>query len=147
MKIILEYNNSTRSSVDRSFLKSVIEKTLQESGCDFLCDASVRVSVALVSPEKIQEINKIYRGQDNITDVLSFSEYKNKSELRKALGDEVFLGEILLCYDDIMCYAKSMRVDGKEEFACALSHGVLHLLGLRHGERMFSIQKRVSEQI
>lgn len=147
MKIILEYNNSTHSPVKRKFIKSVVEKTLREIGYDFLRGAPVRLSVALVSPERIQEINKIYRGQDKVTDVLSFSEYNNKFELQKALGGEIFLGEMLLCYDDIACYANSKHSKIEEEFACALSHGVLHLLGLRHGKRMFSTQKRASGQI
>lgn len=147
MKIILEYNNSTRSPVEKIFLKHLVEETIRESECDFLRNVSVRVSVALISSEKIREINKTYRGQDKVTDVLSFSEYKNKSELQEALGNEVFLGEILLCYDDIACYARSARAKTEEEFARALSHGVLHLLGLRHGKRMFFIQNQVSEKI
>lgn len=147
MKVILELNNVSKSPVGISLLESVMKKTIKEVGFDFLKDASVRVSVALVSPEKMREVNRIYRKHNQVTDVLSFAEYGNLSELKKARSEEIFLGEILLCYDDIKRYSESERMDVKKEFARVFSHGTLHLLGLRHGGEMFSIQTKIGEQV
>lgn len=147
MNLIVEINAGKRCPVERSLFKYVIEKTLLESGVDFFKGITFRVSVALLPPEEMQRINRIYRKHDEVTDVLSFSEYKSVSEIKKDAGKEIFLGEILLCYNDISRYAKSTRVETKKEFVRVLSHGVLHLLGLRHGKKMFSIQTKISAEI
>jgi probable rRNA maturation factor len=59
----------------------------------------------------------------------------------------LFLGELILCYDDIRQYADKEGVKVKKELAKVISHGILHLLGFEHGERMFSLQKEVAEKI
>jgi rRNA maturation RNase YbeY len=56
---------------------------------------------------------------------------------------EIFLGEIVLCYNKIVRYSKKEKKKEKEEFAKIAAHGLLHLLGFNHGEKMFQIQESI----
>ncbi len=82
-----------------------------------------------------------------MTDILSFASYKNIKEIKKAEENPpaggVFLGELILCYDDIKDYAKKNGLNFKEELARTVSHGILHLLGFHHGKKMFSLQDKI----
>ena len=145
MKISLEINNKTKSPVAGSFLKKVFQKTLKQSGYVFLSGQKISLSVALVSKGEIKKLNARWRKINKTTDVLSFSEYRNKGALEKAVEKEVFLGELVMCYDEIAGYSKKNKLSVKKEIANVFSHGILHLLGLRHGGKMFGIQDKVKK--
>jgi probable rRNA maturation factor len=74
------------------------------------------VSVALVEPEVIRNLNLKFRSRDEPTDVLSF-------EVDGPYGEMV--GEVVICP---ACVCPEMRV---EELVV---HGALHLSGMDHGE-------------
>jgi len=143
MEISLEINNKSHSPVAGTFLRKVFRKTLEQSGYDFLRGKKISLSAAWVSKEEIKKLNARWRKINQSTDVLSFSEYRNKAVLEKAVGKEVFLGELIMCYDEIVGYSKKNKLSVKKEIANVFSHGVLHLLGLRYGEKMFSRQKEI----
>ena len=82
-----------------------------------------------------------------LTDVLSFAEYKSLAALKKANEKEIFLGELILCYNDIKEYAEMNRRNVKRELATVVSHGLLHLLSFSHGSRMFRLQDAVAEKV
>ena len=168
MSINLEINNATQSPVADEFFQSVAEETLHEVvfghpmsndhngqrtlNVSFLNGKNISVSLALVAPEEIRKINKEYRGHDEVTDVLSFAEYKNIQEVKDMVVDkppkgesgDIFLGELILCYDYIKEYADQKGIKLEKELANVVSHGILHLLGFEHGEEMFEIQNKVS---
>lgn len=131
------------------FFVRVAEKTFAELGLDFLKDSNVSISLALVSPEEIRNLNKEYRKYDSVTDILSFAEYENMEEVernsRENSNQELFLGELILCYDDIMKYTQDEGIKFERELAKVVSHGILHLLGFSHGEGMFSLQEKVAD--
>ena len=72
------------------------------------------VSVALVEPAVIRDLNREFRGKDEPTDVLSF-------EVDGPYGEMV--GEVVICPG---CAEMSV-----EELVV---HGALHLSGMEHGE-------------
>ncbi len=74
------------------------------------------VSVALVEPDVIRDLNLKFRGKDEPTDVLSFV-------LDDPYGEMV--GEVVICP---ACASPQM---GVEEL---VAHGALHLSGMDHGE-------------
>ena len=87
-----------------------------------LCRQSVKIlrvkddidlSVAFVSPKKIRQLNKSYRGKDEVTDVLSFDD----------------LNEIIICYSQAVKQAKKQKHSIKKEVSTLFVHGFLHLLG------------------
>jgi probable rRNA maturation factor len=140
MKINLEINNKVQSPVEEDFLRVVGEKTGEEINLP----QEASVSLALVSPEEIKKLNGEYRSQAEVTDVLSFPEYANQEALAKASGKELFLGEIILCYDEIERYAQEQKRELQQELAEVFAHGILHLVGFEHGEEMFARQKKVA---
>jgi len=147
MMLNIEVNNQTESPVADSFFVSITEKTLLETKYDFLSDKEISISVALVSEDEMQRLNKEHRQKDSVTDILSFFEYENVDEIRAVSEKELFLGELILCYDDIKKYAQKQGIEMEKELATVTSHGVLHLLGFSHGPEMFTIQKNVANSI
>ena len=75
------------------------------------------ISVAFVGDREIKKINKIYRGLDQTTDVLSFS------------GEDGSLGEIVLNPRQIKRQARRFNNSAERELAFILIHGLLHLVG------------------
>lgn len=74
------------------------------------------LSIVLVEPEKIREINKKYRKKDEPTDVLSFPDLK----------------EIYICPLVIRRQAKMLKIPFRDELTRVVAHGILHLLGFDH---------------
>ena len=155
MKIALEINNIANSPIESGFFEAVAKKTFSEAGYDFLDSSTggkkINISLALVLPDEIKKLNKEYRQQDSVTDILSFPEHANVEELKKAAlknpEEELFLGELILCYNDINEYATKEGLNLEKELAKVFSHGILHLLGFSHGEKMFALQDAVAGEV
>ncbi len=145
MKLSVEINNLAKDPIKKSFFVRVFKNTLAEVECDFLREKEISISVALVTPEEIKKLNRTYRRKNAVTDVLSFCEYKNQKSLREAVDKEIFLGELVLCYNDIEEYTLKNRKDFNRELAKVASHGLLHLLGFRHSPKMFLLQETVAK--
>lgn len=143
MKLNLELNNQTKNRLDLKLIRLVVLKTLKKSRLEFLSHKKISVSVAVVSKKEIKRLNKIYRHKDKVTDILSFAEYQSTGHLKKEKKRDILLGELVLCYDDIKDYAKKDKLDLKKELAKTISHGVLHLLGFNHSDKMFEIQNNI----
>ena len=146
MLITVEFNNQSRSPIKKKFIFQAVKKTFEKVDFLFLAEKHVSLSVASVDAEEIKKINKEYRKKNQVTDVLSFAETTSRKELENFLGKELFLGEIILCYNDIAGYSKQNKISPEFELAKVLSHGVLHLLRFRHGTRMFSLQEAVARE-
>jgi len=117
---MVEINNLTAVSVDEEFLKkiaTIILKGEKKKEAD--------VSIALVGPHRIREINKKYRGKNKTTDVLAFLE---SSKQKSFTG----LGEIVICPKEVGRNAKKFNLTFKKELAQVLIHGILHLLRYDH---------------
>jgi probable rRNA maturation factor len=149
MKLKLEINNTDKSPVKKAFIKKVVTATLEKSGYLELAEKSLSLSFAWVNEAEIRQINKRYRKKDRATDVLSFCEFEEAIELKDAIKNELFLGELVLCYNYIRESAKecASENDLQKELARIIAHGVLHLLGYLHGKKMFALQDLVAENI
>jgi probable rRNA maturation factor len=139
MKINLEINNKTRSPISRLDFRKIAERSIQKSGFDFLAEKNIEISLAFISEKEIKKINRNFRKKNESTDILSFPEYSKKEQLKNDKNKKIFLGELLMCYDNIVKYSKrhNLHLDG--ELAKVFSHGILHLLGFKHGEIMSEI--------
>jgi len=147
MPIDVEVNNKTKSPLAVDFFVEVAMKTIVATGYDFLQEKNISFSVALVSEEEMQKLNKEHRQRDSVTDILSFYEYETIEEIKSITEKDLFLGELILCYDDIDKYASEQGVELQNELVGVVAHGVLHLLGFAHGEKMFGIQDNVVKKI
>lgn len=147
MQLKIEINNLTKSPVKKTFVKKAIMLTLEKSGNLELIKKSLIISLAWVSKTEIRRLNRVYRKKDKVTDVLSFCEYDNIELLKSEQSLEIFLGELVLCYDYIEEFASNVfsKFELQKELARIISHGILHLLGFKHGKKMFAIQNVVAE--
>lgn len=102
-------------------------------------------SIIFVSEDRIQEINKEYRGIDKVTDVISFA-FEDNPDI---IYDEFrFLGEIYICIPRMIEQAKLYGHSEMRELSFLTVHGILHLLGYDHmikeeEEIMFSKQELI----
>ncbi len=114
-KAELKYNRDLINQITRIFYKQAGLK----GGWDF--------SLALVDGKAIRRLNRIYRGKDKVTDVLSFEEEKDAFP-----GVKNFLGEIIICPSRLRRQAREYKVSVDQEFSRLLVHGLSHLLGYDH---------------
>lgn len=98
----------------------------EECGC-------AEISLSVVDPERIRELNLSYREIDSSTDILSFPLWEEDSRFTPPSGWECLpLGDIVICPDKISEYACENNKNFMEELVLVLSHGLLHLIGYDH---------------
>ena len=97
------------------------------------------LGIMITGQEKIQELNRTYRGEDRPTDVLAFymttagEELKDDSDRFVVPPDGMLhLGEVMVSYPQAVLQAKEQKHSVKKELAILIIHGVLHLLGYDH---------------
>ncbi|GHU62029.1 endoribonuclease YbeY [Clostridia bacterium] len=102
------------------------------------------LSISFVSDEEIRELNKSYRNQDKITDVLSFPlvDYKKPGDFSLCLSKEkqychpktgeILLGDIVISVKQAKRQAEEYGHSFKRELAFLIVHSVLHLCGYDH---------------
>ena len=123
---------------DYSYLDDVIKRTLKHKKV-----LNANFSIVFVGNEKIQSLNKNYRGIDRITDVISFAFEDNESLVYNNIR---FLGEIYICIPRMEEQAKEYGHSKTRELAFLTVHGLLHLLGYDHQTKeeekiMFGLQE------
>ncbi len=97
----------------------------------------VEMGLVIASQQRVQELNKTYRGKDKPTDVLAFAllpETDTEPDLSfTAPPDGVkHLGEVIISYPQAVRQAEEHQHSLKREVAILAIHGVLHLLGYDH---------------
>lgn len=147
MQLEIEINNLAKSPVGKLPVERIVDLTIKKSGYKFFKNKNISLSFAWVGEDEIKRLNELYRKKNKATDVLSFCEYEDFTDLEKNTEKEIFLGELVLCYDYIKRLVKDDEVekDLKKELARIIAHGVLHLLCFHHGKKMFFIQNEISE--
>lgn len=145
-KIIVEVNDLTNSDFENSLFFDIVESTIVISGIECLDEKKISISLALVSSEEIQRLNSQCRNKNEATDVLSFSEFEAE-DLCRNKEDNIYLGEIVICPSYIEKSSVLQNVTFEYELAYIVSHGVLHLLGFPHSEKMFSLQEEAAKKV
>jgi len=116
---------------EASWLRSVVEQVLIAQGVG----SDVELGLVITSQERVQQLNKSYRGKDEPTDVLAFYMTSAAGEAFVAPPDGVrHLGEVIISYPQAVIQAKEHQHSIKKELAILIIHGVLHLLGYDHEE-------------
>jgi probable rRNA maturation factor len=115
------------------------------------------VELCFAGEEEIRNLNRRFRNNDNITDVLSFPslEIKKGQNPKEAAGKydyidgRIFLGSIVICKPVALKQAESFGHSPEREFAFLSVHSLLHLLGYDHEQskadenEMFSLQEKI----
>ena len=165
---MLEIHNFTQNEIDEKFLARIAEKVLKfvakEKDLSGLLKKEVEISLAIVGEGRIRKLNKIYRGKNRVTDVLSFDNksvlpYLAKAFPRLKKGEDVFfanppdgvkrLGEIVICYPYAKKQARRAGHSLEKELTILLIHGILHLLGYEHtkSERQAEEMREIESEI
>lgn len=102
------------------------------------------VSIHCIGDSQMRRLNRVHRGKDNVTDVLSFAMQEGEVMAGKK-GEDTDWGDVFICIPQIKRQAKEYGVSFKEELFRMTVHGVLHLLGYDHevekdAKKMFSLQ-------
>src|SRR5262245_48794 len=103
--------------VELARLKSAVGMVLGEAGI-----RSAEIGVAIVSDDRIPELNREYLGHDYPTDVLSFM--LEEDQLEKTLD-----GEIIVSADYAAREAERYGWTTDDELLLYVIHGTLHLVG------------------
>jgi len=135
MEINFILDEEFQEYLDSSWLYSIAEQviTIQSIG------NNIEMGLVITTQERIQELNKKYRGKDTPTDVLSFTMLP-ESVSTVELGfinppDGIkHLGEVIISYPQAIKQAEEHGHSMKRELAILVIHGVLHLLGYDHIE-------------
>jgi probable rRNA maturation factor len=95
---------------------------------DALRLGEVQLSIVVTSDRRIRRLNRVYRGKDEVTDVLSFP----ASPAPLARGQRRPLGDVVISLDIARRRGGGKRRAVAEELSRYLAHGLLHLCGHDH---------------
>lgn len=125
------------SSISSQFLKKLASYVLLKEKAP----KNAEVSLALVEKEEIKKLNRKYRGENALTDVLSFplKEEENKDE-------PFLLGEVIISPEVVRKQAQKYGNSFKKELSLLVVHGLLHLLGYNHQNSLESKVMRIREK-
>ena len=110
-------------------------------------EEEAELSVTFVDKDEIQEINKMYRDKDKVTDVISFALEEDEPEIT-GLDMPRVLGDIIICTDVAKEQADNYGHSFERELGFLALHGFLHLLGYDHmneqdEKEMFGRQEQI----
>ena len=108
------------------------------------CPYEAEVSVTITDGPSIRELNRDYRENDSVTDVLSFPmvDFGTPADYDNACTEECFnpetgelvLGDIVLNVEKIKFQAAEYGHTQTRDLAFLVAHSMLHLLGYDHME-------------
>lgn len=132
-------NEEIKALMTRSAEKAVgleFAEDLSAAGIDS-ASADAEIGVTVVDADEIRALNRDYRGNDSVTDVLSFPQYDDMDELAEDLTDEeitALIGDVVICYDRVLSQAEEFGTGVTREFVYLFTHSILHLMGYDHME-------------
>jgi probable rRNA maturation factor len=107
--------------------------------------SAVEVEIVLADESTVRDLNRLYRGKDESTDVLSFAT-REESEAFVGSPDEApSLGEVIVCLPVAEAQASRAEREVAGEVAHLEVHGLLHLLGYDHEEADDSAKMQARE--
>ena len=118
-------------------------------------DIDSEVGVTIVDDEEIRELNRDYRGNDKVTDVLSFPQFETHEDIFSDMTDDeegaaTLLGDVVICYDQALRQAEEYGTGVKRELTYLFVHSICHLFGYDHEDEeerrvMRSMEDRILE--
>ena len=108
-------------------LEEAVEQVLKTEGYS----PEAEVGIALIDDEEIRSYNKVYRGIDSPTDVLSFPQSEGDGPYETPAG-ECLLGDIVISLERAALQAEEYGHSLAREVTYLVVHGLYHLLGYDH---------------
>ncbi|GAA3613847.1 rRNA maturation RNase YbeY [Secundilactobacillus similis] len=151
----LEIYDETKNGVPEEHVK-LVQKVLDYAGQYIKLKENTEMSVTFVNNDRIQEINKEYRGVDRATDVISFAieDSAADDDFPIVMDDELAaeipenIGDIFVSVDKVGEQAEYLEHSYERELGFLVVHGFLHLNGYDHMEPedekvMFKLQRDI----
>ena len=102
-----------------------------------------QITVMVTGDERIRDLNREFKGEDEITDVLSFNVENDSVERHEdedwpefadseSTNDPIRLGDIAISLPQVIRQAEENGKSPDRELAMLTIHGILHLLGYDH---------------
>lgn len=133
-------NTTTQRAHERA-VKEAVRLALGLAGVR----GSVEVSAVMVGERAMRALEREWKGEDKVTDVLSFRFAEGGPMGVPEPGAPQYLGEIVICLPYAYAQAKELGVRGKEHVVTLAAHGAIHLAGIDH-ERS-AMEARKTEEI
>ena len=148
MEIDVLTDEGVEGCPEASWLQNIAEQVLIAQGVG----SDVELGLVITSQERVQQLNRSYRGKDEPTDVLAF--YMTSVEETGAEPPSFIvppdgvshLGEVIISCPQAIIQAKEHRHSVKKEIAVLIIHGVLHLLGYDHDKPELERQMKAKEK-
>ena len=163
-EIDISVDEPYQQELSEVWLRTVMEAALVEA---LPQGEPAQVGLVVTDDETVQELNRQFRGLDEVTDVLSFSashsghwegdpqesdeaspESVNSEELNFVLppGEPSPLGEVIISFPQTIRQAQERNGPVEQELALLIIHGVLHLVGYDHMEPEDEAQMQAKER-
>jgi len=132
-QIDIQVDDDYASEVDLAGVETAAQRALATAGVKI----PVELSLLITSDTTLHELNRQYRDQDKVTDVLSFPQQDlTPTELVELAGlpplepgQPSLLGDVVIAYPRVVAQAAQAGWATSDELAWLVIHGVLHLLG------------------
>jgi probable rRNA maturation factor len=107
--------------------------------------APAELSIVLGDDALLRRLNRLWRGQDKPTNVLSFPAERGTP---RAAGAPLLLGDVVLAFETVAREANAQGKHLADHLRHLVVHGVLHLLGYDHARaaearRMEALERAV----
>ncbi len=127
----------------RASLRTLVSLACRRAGAR----GKLAIAVRVTDDAAIRRLNRVHRGKDKVTDVLSFSYDAGMPAAVRRPGERD-LGDIIISLPQVRRQAKAIGRSVKAEFGLMVVHGVLHLLGFDHETlaqetAMFALQRDI----
>ncbi|WP_100331606.1 rRNA maturation RNase YbeY [Bacillus xiapuensis] len=149
MGLEIDFIDETEQQQEKTFqlVEELLNLAAQKEGVAAGCE----ISVTFTDNERIQEINREYRGKDQPTDVISFALEEVGEDEVQIIGAEDqprMLGDIVISVSRAKEQAAEYGHSFERELGFLAVHGLLHLLGYDHMTEaeekvMFAKQKEI----
>ncbi len=123
LTVDIQIDDAFAPLVDVEAIAGAVRRALETTGVN----GAVEVSMVVTTDEAVRELNRVYRGQDRATDVLSFGQDDDGPPLPPDLPRP--LGDVVIAYPQVAAQAGRAGWDTQDELVWLVIHGVLHLLG------------------
>ena len=129
------------SKETEEIMKNAAKLCIEPEGLD---EGLCSVSVSFVGKDEIKTLNRDYRGNDSVTDVLSFPQYDDLNDVID--GEEIALGDVVICLDKCREQAEEFGHSIEREMIYLFVHSICHLLGYDHMEDDDKKEMRAKEE-
>ena len=132
-EINVSFKHNIAIELDKDWFKTIVLKILEVEGVP----PAAEIGVLVTDNKTVHKLNRIYRGENEPTDVLSFQTNIGESTAPEApfvnAPDGVnHLGEVIISYHQALKQARERGLTISQELAILVVHGTLHLLGYDH---------------